>query len=197
MAVKKVGELIKEARTKAGLSQTALAAQVEGVTAADIGKAERGEKDLSTEALRAIAKATGVTQKSLVEAPKNVSASAAKKPAASTAARKTTSTAAKKPASTTAKKPASTAAKKPASTAAKKPASTAAKKTAAAELTSAEKTMLNAWRKADAETQKAALSLLKGENEVIVSMLMKKLTGGGGNAGLSGLMNMLGGLGKK
>ena len=189
MAVKKVGELIKEARTKAGLSQTALAAQVEGVTAADIGKAERGEKDLSTEALRAIAKATGVTQKSLVEAPKNVSASAAKKPTASTAARKTTSTAAKKPASTTAKKPATTAAKKP--------ASTAAKKTAAAELTSAEKTMLNAWRKADAETQKAALSLLKGENEVIVSMLMKKLTGGGGNAGLSGLMNMLGGLGKK
>ena len=70
MAAKKVGELIKEARTKAGLSQEALAKQIDGVSATDIGKAERGEKELTQAALKAIAKATGVTQKSLLEAPK-------------------------------------------------------------------------------------------------------------------------------
>ena len=69
MAAKKtLGELIKEARTNAGLSQTALAGQVDGVTASDIGKAERGEKELSQAALKQIAKATGVTQKSLLDA---------------------------------------------------------------------------------------------------------------------------------
>ena len=47
MAAKKVGELIKEARTKAGLSQEALAKQIDGVSATDIGKAERGEKELT------------------------------------------------------------------------------------------------------------------------------------------------------
>ncbi len=70
MAAKKVGELIREARTNAGLSQEALAKLIDGVSASDIGKAERGEKDLTQAALKAIAKATGVTQKSLLEAPK-------------------------------------------------------------------------------------------------------------------------------
>ena len=82
MAAKKVGDLIKEARTNAGLSQAALAALVEGVSASDIGKAERGEKELTQAALKAIAKATGVTQKSLLEAPKGAS-TAAKKTASS------------------------------------------------------------------------------------------------------------------
>ena len=77
MAVKKVGTLIKEARTKAGLTQEQLAKQVAGVTAADISKAERGEKELTEAQLKAIAKATGVTQKSLLEAPKGGTASAA------------------------------------------------------------------------------------------------------------------------
>ena len=71
-ATKKVGELVKEARTKAKLTQEQLAQQVDGVSASDIGKCERGEKDLSQAALKQIAKATGVTQKSLLEAPKNV-----------------------------------------------------------------------------------------------------------------------------
>ena len=78
MAAKKVGDLIKEARTNAGLSQSALAAQVDGVSASDIGKAERGEKELTQAALKAIAKATGVTQKSLLEAPKGASTAAKK-----------------------------------------------------------------------------------------------------------------------
>ena len=42
-----VGALIKEARCKAKLSQEALAGQIEGLSAADLGKAERGEKELS------------------------------------------------------------------------------------------------------------------------------------------------------
>ena len=91
MAAKKVGDLIKEARTNAGLSQTALAAQIEGVSASDIGKAERGEKELTQAALKAIAKATGVTQKSLLEAPKGASTAAKKtSSSSSTAAKKTT-----------------------------------------------------------------------------------------------------------
>ena len=65
---KKVGTLIKEARTAAGLTQEQLAKKVAGVSASDISKAERGEKDLTQEQLKAIAKATGVTQKSLLDA---------------------------------------------------------------------------------------------------------------------------------
>lgn len=70
MAGKKVGTLIKEARTKAGLTQEQLAKKVTGCSASDIGKAERGEKQLTQEQLKQIAKATGVTQKSLLDAAK-------------------------------------------------------------------------------------------------------------------------------
>jgi transcriptional regulator with XRE-family HTH domain len=199
MAVKKVGELIKEARTKAGLSQTALAEQVGGLSGSDIGKAERGEKELSQTQLKAIAKATGVTQKSLLEAPKGgAAATAAKKTtAAKTTTAKTSTAAAKKTtaaktSTATAKK--TTAAKK--TTTAKKTESSAAKTaaTTAVELTSAEKTMLNAYRKADADARKAALKILKGEQDAdILSTLLQSL--GGGNGG--GLLDLLGSLGKK
>ena len=37
-----IGAWIKKARTDAGLTQTALAGMVEGITATDISKAERG-----------------------------------------------------------------------------------------------------------------------------------------------------------
>ena len=73
MATKKVGDLIKEARTNAGLTQAELAKKVDGVTASDISKAERGEKELTQAALKQIAKATGVTQSSLLNAPKGAS----------------------------------------------------------------------------------------------------------------------------
>lgn len=66
----KVGPLIKEARTAAGLTQEQLAKKVDGVTAADLSKAERGEKELTQAALKQIAKVTGVTQSSLVNAAK-------------------------------------------------------------------------------------------------------------------------------
>ena len=64
----KVGKLIKEARTDAGLTQEQLARKVKNTSAQDISRAERGELKLSQEALKQIAKATGVTQKSLLDA---------------------------------------------------------------------------------------------------------------------------------
>ena len=79
----KVGPLIKEARTGAKLTQEQLAKKIAGLTAADISKAERGEIELSQAQLKAIAKAAGVTQASLLNAAKEGSKpSAAKKPAA-------------------------------------------------------------------------------------------------------------------
>lgn len=154
MATKKVGELIKEARTGAKLSQEALARQIEGLSASDVGKAERGEKELTQAQLKAIAKATGVTQKSLLDAAKG------------TTAAKTTTATAKKTSSTTAKKTSSTAAKKT--------------EEAGEKLTAAEKKLLELYRAADAETKKAAVALLKGEQPEDSGVL--------GN-----LLNMLGG----
>ncbi len=69
----KVGTLIKEARTDAGYTQEQLARKVKGVSASDISKAERGELELTQTALKEIAKATGVTQSSLIEAAKHSS----------------------------------------------------------------------------------------------------------------------------
>ena len=148
MAAKKVGALIKEARTAAGLSQEALAKKIKGLSASDISKAERGEKELTQEALKAIAKATGVTQKSLLDAAKGGSSA---KPSSSS---KTSS---------------------------------GAKKTSSVKLTAAEKTMLDAYRKADADTQKAALKLLKGEKGLASDLL--------GNI-LNNAIDMLGNLNK-
>lgn len=66
----RIGPMIKEARTNAGLTQEKLAKKVDGLTASDIGKAERGEKELTQAQLKQIAKACGVTQSSLIEAAK-------------------------------------------------------------------------------------------------------------------------------
>lgn len=151
MAVKKVGTLIKEARTNAGMTQEQLARKVAGATAADIGKAERGEKALTQEQLKAIAKATGVTQKSLLDAAKGTSAS---------------STAAKKPA---AKKPAT--AKKPA---AKKPTAVTA-----SNLTATEKKLVELHRAATAKDRKLAKTILQGNyqiSEILLELLGGKLS---------------------
>ena len=128
-----VGPLIKEARGKAKLSQEALAAQIEGLSASDLGKAERGEKELSQSVLKQIAKLTGVTQSSLINAAKESSYGPAKK--TTTAAKKTSTTAAKKP---------------------------AAKKDDF-ELTAAEKKLVELYRAADSDTKKKAVAVLKGE----------------------------------
>ena len=161
----KVGALIKEARTGAGLTQEQLAKKVDGVTASDISKAERGEKELTQTQLKLIAKATGVTQASLLNAAK--SGTTAKKPA------------------TTAKKPAATA-KKPAASTAKKPA---AKKEEEIKLTAAEKKLLELYRAADKNTTDAALKVLKGEKQDLLSLL--------GGSDLLGSVTDLLGLGKK
>ena len=78
MASKKVGTLIKEARTEAGLTQEQLARRISGLSANDISLAERHQKNLTQDQLRQIAKITGVTQASLLEAARG---STAKKPA--------------------------------------------------------------------------------------------------------------------
>ena len=135
-----VGPLIKEARSKAKLSQEALASQIDGLNSSDLGKAERGEKELSQSVLRQIAKLTGVTQSSLLNAAKEstyTAAAAAKKPAAESTAKKTA-------AASTAKKP-------------------AAASKASTELTAAEKKLVELYRAADTETRKKAVAVLKGE----------------------------------
>lgn len=70
MASKKLGTLIRQARTGADLTQEQLARKIPGLSASDISEAERGLKDLTQEQLKKIAKATGVTQASLLEAAK-------------------------------------------------------------------------------------------------------------------------------
>lgn len=144
----KVGPLIKEARTGAKLTQEQLAKKISGLTAADISKAERGELELSQAQLKAIAKATGVTQASLLNAAKEGSKPAAKTPAA--------------------KKP---AAKKPA---AKKPA---AKQEDELKLTAAEKKLVELYRAADKTTKEAAVKVLKGEKSGVDGILGSILGG--------------------
>lgn len=76
---KKTGELICQARTKAKLSQAQLA-KIVSLTAGEIKKAEAGDLDLPQSFLRAIAKATGVTQVSLINAETPPKPKATKKP---------------------------------------------------------------------------------------------------------------------
>ena len=89
MASKKVGTLIKEARTEAGLTQEQLARRISGLSAGDISLAERHQKNLTQDQLRQIAKITGVTQTSLLEAAKG---STAKKPAGEKSSMQVTAT---------------------------------------------------------------------------------------------------------
>ena len=141
MASKKVGTLIKEARTGADMTQEQLARKISGLSASDISLAERGQKDLTQAQLKQIAKITGVTQASLINAAKGSSEK--------TTAKKTTTT---KKASTT-----------------KKSSSSAAKSSMS--VTAAEKKLVELYRKADAETRKEALKVLKGEDDGSESIL--------------------------
>ena len=187
MAAKKVGTLIREARTAKKLSQEQLAAQVNGLSGSDIGKAERGEKELTQAQLKTIAKVLGVTQKSLVEAPKGGSPAAAAKTSSaartSTAAKKTakTSTATKKTNKTSTAAKASSSAKASSTSSAKKTTAsktgsaaktTAAKTTGASKsLTAAEQKFLELYRAADADDKKLAAKILNGEKLEIGDML--------------------------
>ena len=79
MSSKTLGKKIKQARTDAGFTQAQLADLIRGLSASDISRAERGEKELERDQLIAIAKATGVTQKSLLEAAGTKKSSTTKK----------------------------------------------------------------------------------------------------------------------
>ena len=73
---KKVGKLIKAARTGADMTQEQLARRISGISANDISLAERGEKELTQAQLKQIATLTGVTQASLINAAKEENTSA-------------------------------------------------------------------------------------------------------------------------
>ena len=135
-----VGKLIREARTKAGLTQEQMAKKMGGgMTAAQISRAERGEEPLTQAQLKTVAKITGVTQASLLSAARE------SKPAKKQTVKSTAKTTAK---------------------------STAA--TASMKVTAAEKKLVEAYRKADSDTRKAALRVLRGECGEMVTRLLGK-----------------------
>ena len=156
---KKLGTLVKNARTESGLTQAALAKKVKGLTASDISKIERGEKEPDKETLKELAKALGVTQTSLLEA------------ASGTATVKTTGKTATK---TTSGKASGTGKAKSASGDLK--------------LSAAEKKLVQLYRKADADTKKTAVAVLDGTasaKDLVLSYIQAK-TGNAGKTSSSG-----------
>lgn len=146
---KKVGTLIKEARTGAGFTQEELARKLAGVSASDISKAERGELELSQANLKKIAKACGVTQASLLNAAKG------------TSAKKTTS--GKKTEKKTEKK---TTTKK----------TSTAKKTSM-QVTATERKLVEAYREATSDNKKRAMKVLKDQDDSLAGSLGDVLGG--------------------
>ena len=164
---KKLGALVKDARAAKGLSQAALAGMVEGISAADVGKIERGEKEPAEAVVRQIAKALGVTQVSLVNAMTSAGkAASGKKTSSTTSSGKSSS----------AKTSSKTSSSK---TSSKKTSS----KTQDAELklTAAEKKLVQAYRKADSTTKKTAMNILEG-NGSVTDILTTMIAGKSGGA---------------
>ena len=163
---KKLGDLVKKARTEKGLTQAGLAEKVDGLTASDVSKIERGEKEPVQDILKQMAKALGVTQKSLLDAATG---------SGKTASSSKTGTAAKKASS------------------AKK--TSAIKDTIdTLKLTATEKKLVQLYRKADTKTKKAAINLLEGDSnaiELIGALLSAKGAGSSGSSGSSGTSDLL------
>lgn len=163
---KKLGDLVKKARTEKGFTQAGLAEKVDGLTASDVSKIERGEKEPAQSVLKQMAKALGVTQKSLLDAATG---------GGKTASSSKTGTAAKKTSS------------------AKK--TSAVKDTIdTLNLTATEKKLVQLYRKADAKTKKAAINLLEGDSnaiELIGALLSAKGSGSSGSSGSSGTSDLL------
>lgn len=175
MASKKVGALVKEARVAADLTQEKLAKKAgEGLTANDISKCEQQKADLTTAQLKAIAKVCGVTQTSLVNAPKNLSAAAAKKAAAEKKAAEKKTTEKK----TTEKK---TTAKKP---------TTPSNANTTMKVTTTEKKLIEAYRTATSDNKKIAMKLLKGEMSETVTNLLGVTSGS--SSSVDGIGDLLG-----
>ena len=176
---KQTGAKIKEARLAAGMTQADVAKKVEGLSAQDLSKAERGLLDLTQKQLQAVAKAVGVSANSL------------------TSANRKTGTSAKTKSASAAKK----------STAGRTSGSTASEKTL--KLTADEKKLVELYRAADKETKNAAKALLKGEQQdaSLMDTMMNMLGGMIGGSGkadsgkaqgddnpMSGMMSMFGDL---
>ena len=167
---RKLGDLVKKARTEKGLTQAALAEKVDGLTASDVSKIERGEKEPAQDVLKQMAKALGVTQKSLLDAATG---------SGKTAAAKTTSS------------KTGTAAKK---TSSSKTTSTVKDTIDTLKLTATEKKLVQLYRKADTKTKKAAINLLEGDSnaiELIGALMSAKGSGSSGNSGSSGTSDLL------
>ena len=173
MAKKKTGELIKEARTGAGLTQEQLAKKVGGISASDISKAERNELQLTQAQLKEIAKITGVTQKSLLE-----SVSGAK-----TAAGKTGSSSKTGPTGKTGTS-AKTGSSGKTGSAAKTGSSSGGMK-----LTAAEEKLVKLYRAADAATKKEAIALLEEKKSDLGNMVSSFLNNKAVKDVVSGLLN--------
>ena len=163
MATKKVGALVKEARTAAGLTQEQLARKLKGVDANDVSRLERGDIDFTQEQLKTIAKACGVTQKSLLDAPKNLgkaASSSAKKSTSSSSAstKKTSSSKSSSSKSSTSKSTTSKASSSKSSSSKSSSSSGTSMKVSATE-----KKLVELYREADAETKKLVNELLKSK----------------------------------
>lgn len=152
---KKVGKLIKAARTSADMTQEQLARRISGVSANDISLAERGEKDFTQEQLKKIATITGVTQASLINAAREESGTAQKTATKKTSTKSSTKTTAKK----------ATEAKN--STTPKTPANA----NSTMKVTATERKLVEAYRMANSDTKKRAMDILKGKEEGIGGLL--------------------------
>ena len=188
---KSLGELIKEARTSAGLTQEQLAQSVGDMTASDVSKAERGQKVPTQNQLKQIAKTTGVTQKSLLDAAIAQDAAGSGNTSSGKTASGTTAsgkTASGKTASgtTTSGKTASgkTTSGKTASGTTASGKTTSGKTTSGkttsgntVQVTATEKKLLELYRAADSDKKKAVMSLLKGETQTASEMISSLLDG--------------------
>ena len=155
MASKKVGTLIKEARTQADMTQEQLARKISGLSASDISQAERGQKDLTQAQLKQIAKATGVTQASLINAAKEEKGTTTTKTTKTTTTTKTTKTSEKPKTPSNANK--------------------------TMKVTATEKKLIEAYRLADSDAKKRAMSVLKGESTDVADVVedvLENLLGG-------------------
>lgn len=118
---KRLGNLIRSARSDAGFTQAQLAAMLRGVSASDVGRYERGEAEPTATVVKDIARACGVTQKSLLDAMPKTAKPAAPKTGATASA-------------------------------------------TSMRVTATEKRLVELYRKADSETKKKALAILRGND---------------------------------
>ena len=146
---KKLGNMIREARTAKGLTQAALAEQA-GITSSEVGKIERGEKEPAQDVIRLMAKALGVTRKSLLEAAAGSGSASGKKPSSSGKASSSGKTSFSGKTSTSGKT-----------------ASASKKDAGIGTLTATEKKLVQLYRKADSGTKKAAMQLLSGDGNLL------------------------------